>query len=114
MISIVWIEVIFFVILWNYYDNLYIKCFDFKEVDPFQVSGCASIEENKYITEKKDFLKWISFIIMPFEILLFAIFALLGLVFREHIFMIIILVVIFFILQFFLIKPIMLVKKYIY
>lgn len=36
-------------------EDLYIKCFDFKEERPFQVAGYLSIEENKYITEKKGF-----------------------------------------------------------
>ena len=94
-------------------EDLYIKCFDFKEERPFQVAGYLSIEENKYVTEKKDFIKWISFIIIPFELLLFSIVALIGFIFREFIIAIIILIIVFIMLEAYIIKQIMLVKKFI-
>ena len=94
-------------------EDLYIKCFEFKEERPFQVDGYLSIEENKYVTEKNDFIKWISFIIIPFELLIFAIVALIGFIFREFIIAIIILMIVLIMLEAYVIKQIMLVKKYI-
>ncbi|MCI6690935.1 MAG: hypothetical protein MR510_00385 [Clostridium sp.] len=94
-------------------EDLYIKCFDFKEEKPFQVSGYSSIEENKYITEKKDFFKWISFIIIPIELLLLGIISLFIFLLKEEIIITLILVIIFCVIQGFIFKPIRLVKKYI-